>query len=190
MQNEASSNFWCWEPVLQPSSSSRGKNIAVQQLIYSTGPLELCTLLLTYKPRCMNYYNSASLNFPLYKGRKWYIFFTKLSGRCLLCSIRTSLLIITQTARKIQRSKSFLECAINIFLACFAFGSVTNWKKHSSLWTSLSSCTQSFSISQCTTDSGGGAEGRRKVMILAATPLWFAKIAAWQIWFLKYLMFC
>lgn len=50
-----------------------------------------------------------------------------------------------------------------------------------------------FSISQHTTDSGGvgwGERGRREVMTSAVAPFSFAKIASWQIWFLKFLMFC
>lgn len=47
--------------------------------------LELHTSFLSYKSHCMNYCNSASLNFPLFKRRECYFFFkSSIVGDCFV----------------------------------------------------------------------------------------------------------
>lgn len=186
MQNGACNNFWCWEPILQQEGttlqfSSQSAGLGPWSSVLHCRPTNHIVWITTALP--------AWISLCL-KGENAN-FFTKLYGRWLFCLISTSSLIITQTARKIQRSENFLDTAINFVYGMLFIGSVTNWKTTALFEPHFRPSHRVFQFHSAQLIlEGEGAEERREVMILAATPLWFAKIAAWQIWFLKYLMFC
>lgn len=186
MQNGACKKFWCWEPILQQEGTSlqfsgQSTRLGPWSCILHSCPTNHIVWITVTLP--------AWISLCL-KGENANFFFKKLYGRWLLCLIRTSSLIITQTEKKIQISKNFLDSAINFVDGMFCIGSVTNWKTIALFEPHFLPSYRAFQFHSATDSGGGRAEGRREVMILAATPLWFAKIAAWKIWFLKYLMFC